>query len=223
MISSCRLRIFIPEYEIRQEKPDDPAYEKQQEGRLVRQSRSLCRRGSPRPPIRPATPSEPQGRCGTSRSPGTPPCSAGDVAPVSSFPESLSRSSVSPAGLAEKRLLIAPNRVPCRVQQSFRCEYADSLLTASCNRWVSDSFRASSHKYRANATRAVARKMESEIRSIMASPGSDLDPDDLADGQHPEDLQGHSDRDHDPSGPFEPKRFQVLRVQDPDEDGYSDR
>jgi hypothetical protein len=47
---------------------------------------------------------------------------------------------------------------------------------------------------------AIARKIEMDKKRIKDPPVSDLDPDDLANGQHPQYLQCHGDGDHYPSG-----------------------
>jgi len=61
------------------------------------------------------------------------------------------------------------------------------------NRCGSDSFRASSHRYNPIVPIAAARKIETDTIRIKDPPVSDLDPDDLADRQHPEDLHDHGD------------------------------
>jgi len=80
--------------------------------------------------------------------------------------------------------------------------------------WGKDSFLLSSQKNRARTPNTVARKTLNEMKAIkIVFPVSYPDADDLPNDHRSNDLENHSGYHQGSADRFNPKRFQILRIQ----------
>jgi hypothetical protein len=90
--------------------------------------------------------------------------------------------------------------------------------------WGKDSFLLSRQKNRARTPNTVARKTFNEMKKAkIIPPGSYLDADDLPYDHHSEDLENHGGYHHGSTDGFRPERFQILRIQNADQQGGAGR